>query len=156
MSQVQKGHQEDELLQLVTFRIGEEEFAVDILSVQEIIRLLQITMVPRAPEYVVGVINLRGKVIPVIDLRIRFNRPKAAADNNTRIVVMEFEQRIVGFLVDAVSEVLRIAASTVEPAPPVVAGIGSEYIRGVGKLEDRLLILLDLNTLLSGMQITQD
>lgn len=142
-----------DLLQLVTFRIGEEEFGVDILAVQEIIRLMQITMVPRAPAFIEGVINLRGKVIPVINMRTRFNMPALEHDSNTRIVVMEFDQKIVGFLVDAVSEVLRIPAGTVEAAPPIVAGIGSEYIKGVGKLEDRLLILLDLDNLLSDMNL---
>ena len=142
---------EGDLLQLVTFRIGEEEFGVDILSVQEIIRLMQITMVPHAAAFIEGVINLRGKVIPVVNMRTRFSMPALEHDGNTRIVVMELNQKIVGFLVDGVSEVLRIPASTVEPAPPVVCGIGSEYIRGVGKLEDRLLILLDLDTLLSDM-----
>ena len=137
-----------ELIQLVTFRIGEEEFGVDILSVQEIIRLMQITMVPRASACIEGVINLRGKVIPVINMRTRFNMPAHEHDSSTRIVVMEFGQKIVGFLVDAVSEVLRIPASTVQDPPPVVAGIGSEYIRGVGKLNNRLLILLDLDNLL--------
>ena len=155
MSQSTLGSQDDNLLQLVTFRIGVEEFAVDILAVQEIIRLLQITRVPRAPAYVVGVINLRGKVIPVIDLRVRFGMPEVERDSHTRIVVMEFEQRIVGFLVDAVSQVLRIPAATVEPAPSVVAGVGSEYIRGVGKMNDRLLILLDLDVLMGSLQLTQ-
>ena len=143
--------QEDELLQLVTFSIGEEEFGVNILKVQEIIRTMEITKVPRAPEFVEGVINLRGKVIPVVNMRTRFHLHPVEHDANTRIVVMEFNQKIVGFLVDGVSEVLRIPASTVEAAPPVVCGIGSEYIRGVGKLEGRLLILLDLDTLLSDM-----
>lgn len=143
-----------ELLQLVTFNIAEEEFGVDILSVQEIIRLMQITAVPRAPSYIEGVINLRGKVIPVIDMRRRFNLPQAERDSRTRIIVMEFGVKIVGFLVDAVSEVLRIPASTVEPAPAVVSGIGSEYIKGVGKLDDRLLILLDLDSLLAGTDIS--
>ncbi len=137
------------LLQLVTFRIGEEEFGVDILAVQEIIRLLQITPVPRAPASIEGVINLRGKVIPVVNMRSRFSLPARQATSQTRIVVMELEEKIVGFLVDAVSEVLRIPATTVEEPPPVVAGIGSEYIRGVGKLDGRLLILLDLTHLMS-------
>lgn len=137
------------LLQLVTFRIGEEEFGVDILAVQEIIRLLQITPVPRAPASIEGVINLRGKVIPVVNMRSRFSLPARQATLQTRIVVMELEEKIVGFLVDAVSEVLRIPATTVEEPPPVVAGIGSEYIRGVGKLDGRLLILLDLTHLMS-------
>lgn len=142
---------DDDLIQLVTFRIGEEEFGVDILAVQEIIRLMQITMVPRAPEFIEGVINLRGKVIPVINMRTRFNKAAHTPDSNTRIVVMELEQKIVGFLVDGVSEVLRIPESTVEDPPPVVAGIGSEYIRGIGKLDSRLLILLDLDHLLGSI-----
>lgn len=143
------GISEDNLLQLVTFRIAEEEFGVDILAVQEIIRPTQITMVPQAAAFIEGVINLRGKVIPVINMRTRFGMPVAEFDSKTRIIVMEFEQKIVGILVDGVSQVLRIPVSTVEGAPPVVCGVGSEYIKGVGKLDDRLLILLDLDMLLS-------
>ena len=141
--------QDAELLQLVTFSIGEEEFGVDILSVQEIIRMMDITKVPRAPDFVEGVINLRGKVIPIIDLRRRFGLATRDHDKHTRIIVIEINNMIVGFVVDSVSEVLRIPASTVEPPPPVVAGLESEYISGVGKLHDRLLILLDLDKLLS-------
>lgn len=143
------GISEDDLLQLVTFRIAEEEFGVDILAVQEIIRPTQITMVPQSAAFIEGVINLRGKVIPVINMRTRFGMPVAEFDSKTRIIVMEFEQKIVGILVDGVSQVLRIPVSTVEGAPPVVCGVGSEYIKGVGKLDDRLLILLDLDMLLS-------
>ncbi len=140
---------DDELLQLVTFSIGEEEFGVDILKVQEIIRTMEITKVPRAPQFVEGVINLRGKVIPIIDLRRRFSLNHKAHDSHTRIIVIEINNMIVGFVVDSVSEVLRIPISTVEPPPPVVAGLESDYISGVGKLHDRLLILLDLDKLLS-------
>lgn len=142
---------DDDLIQLVTFRIGEEEFGVDIIAVKEIIRLMQITMVPRAPEFIEGVINLRGKVIPVVNMRKRFNKEQHTPDSSTRIVVMELDQKIVGFLVDGVSEVLRIPETTVEDPPPVVAGIGSEYIRGIGKLDNRLLILLDLDHLLGSI-----
>lgn len=145
--------QEDELLQLVTFSIGEEEFGVDILKVQEIIRTMEITKVPRAQDFVEGVINLRGKVIPIIDLRRRFGLVSKPHDKHTRIIVIEINKMIVGFVVDSVSEVLRIPASTVEPPPPVVAGLESEYINGVGKLHDRLLILLDLDKLLSGADL---
>ena len=140
---------DDELLQLVTFSTGDEEFGVDILRVQEIIRTMAITKVPKAPEFVEGVINLRGKVIPIIDLRRRFGLSARGHDKHTRIIVIEINNMIVGFVVDSVSEVLRIPASTVEPPPPVVAGLESEYISGVGKLHDRLLILLDLDKLLS-------
>ena len=142
--------QDAELLQLVTFSIGEEEFGVDILSVQEIIRMMDITKVPRAPDFVEGVINLRGKVIPIIDLRRRFGLSTRDHDKHTRIIVIEINNMIVGFVVDSVSEVLRIPSNTVEPPPPVVSGLESEYISGVGTLEDRLLILLDLDRLLSG------
>ncbi len=144
---------DDVLLQLVTFSTGDEEFGVDILRVQEIIRTMAITKVPKAPEFVEGVINLRGKVIPIIDLRRRFGLQPKAHDKHTRIIVIEINTMIVGFVVDSVSEVLRIPASTVEPPPPVVAGLESEYISGVGKLEDRLLILLDLDRLLSRADI---
>lgn len=134
----------DELLQLVSFKIGDEEFGVDILKVQEINRMLEVTRVPNAPEYIDGVINLRGKVIPIIDLRRRFGMERKVHDKNTRIVVVELNGKIVGFVVDAVSEVLRIPKSVTEPPPAIVAGIEAEYITAVGKLEDRLLILLDL------------
>ena len=140
--------QENELLQLVTFGIGEEEFGIDILKVQEIIRTMAITKVPNSPSYVEGVINLRGKVIPVIDLRSRFNMEYRAHDSHTRIIVIELHGMIIGFVVDEVSEVLRIQSNTVKPPPPVVSGIESEYIKGVGKLDDRLLILLDLEKLI--------
>ncbi len=146
---------DDELLQLVTFSIGEEEFGVDILKVQEIIRTMEITKVPRAPEFVEGVINLRGKVIPIIDLRRRFGLSSKVHDNHTRIIVIEINSMIVGFVVDSVSEVLRIPVSTVEPPPPVVAGLDSDYINAVGKLQDRLLILLDLDKLLSADDLEQ-
>ena len=149
MSSTALKRHDDELLQLVTFSISDEEFGVDILKVQEIIRTMEISKVPRSPDFVEGVINLRGKVIPIIDLRRRFGLDHKSHDKNTRIIVIEMTDVIVGFVVDAVSEVLRIPASTVEPPPPVVAGMDSEYISGVGKLEDSLLILLDLDKLLS-------
>lgn len=143
----------DRLLQLVTFTISSEEFGLDILKVQEIIRTMEITRVPRAPEFVEGVINLRGKVIPIVDLRARFGMESKSHDSHTRIIVVEVNSLIVGFVVDSVSEVLRIQSNTVEPPPPIVSGIDSEYINGVGKLDDRLLILIDINKLLSYPEI---
>jgi purine-binding chemotaxis protein CheW len=139
----------DELLQLVSFKIGEEEFGVDILKVQEINRMLEVTRVPNTPEYVDGVINLRGKVIPIIDLRRRFGMERKERDKNTRVVVVELGGKVVGFVVDAVSEVLRIPKGVTEPPPSIVAGVEADYITAVGKLEDRLLILLDLEKVLS-------
>jgi len=138
-----------ELLQLVSFMIGDEEFAVDILIVQEIIRMLQITKVPNAPDFVDGVINLRGRIIPVIDLRCKMGMKRIEHDKNTRIVVVEVIGKTVGFIVDAVTEVLRIPSSITEAPPEIVAGVNSEFIKAVGKLEDRLLILIDIEKILS-------
>ncbi len=135
----------EELLQLVSFNIGSEEFGVDILKVQEINRMVEITKVPQAPHYVEGVINLRGKVIPIVDLRKRFNLENKEYDKNTRIVVVDINGNILGMVVDSVSEVLRLPSNTIEPPPEIVTGINSEYIKGVAKLENRLLIFLDLS-----------
>ncbi len=140
------------LLQLVSFNIGDEEFAVDILRVQEIIRIVEITKVPKSPPFVEGVINLRGKVIPIIDLRKRFNLEERKTTKETRIIVVDIDGKVIGLIVDSVSEVLRLPSDTIEPPPPIVAGIESEYIKGVGKLDDRLLILLDLNKIFSSKE----
>jgi purine-binding chemotaxis protein CheW len=137
-----------ELLQLVSFRVGSEEFGLDILRVQEIIRLQPLTRVPNSPGFVDGVINLRGKVIPVIGLRKRLGLEAQASDKETRIVVVEVSGTVLGFIVDSVSEVLRIPADTVEP-PPRLGKVEREYVSGVGKLENRLLILLDIDRLMS-------
>lgn len=134
-------------LQLVTFGIGEEEFGVDILAVQEINRMMELTRVPQSPPEVEGVINLRGKIIPVLDLRKRFGLSTTEHSEQSRIIVVEVQARTLGFIVDRVHEVLRIDSSIVEPAPAMVCSIDSDFIAGVGKLQDRLLILLDLNKL---------
>src|SRR5919205_795777 len=135
--------------QLVVFELGAELYAVDIARVHEIIRLQSITRVPRSPAYVEGVINLRGKVIPVVDLRRRFGLPVAEHTRATRIVVVEIGQQVVGIVVDAVSEVLRVTASLIEPPSPVVAGVDSEYLEAIARLPERLLILLDLDRVLA-------
>lgn len=142
----------DELLQLVSFNLEKEEYGVDILKVREINKMMQITKVPKSPYYVEGVINLRGKIIPVVDLRIKLGMSKIEYDKDTRIIVVEVEDKTLGFIVDCVSEVLRIPKSVTETPPELVAGIDSEYITSVGKLDDRLLILLDLNKLFSNEQ----
>ena len=141
-------HGGGELLQLVSFHLGGEEFGLDILQVQEIIRMMDMTRVPNSPEFVEGVINLRGKVIPVIGLRKRFGLEEHPHDTQTRIVVVEVSGTVVGFVVDSVSEVLRIPADTVEP-PPRLIKVDREYISGVGKLDNRLLLMLDVNRLMS-------
>jgi len=138
-----------EMLQLVTFNLGSEEFALDILLVQEINRRVEITKVPKTPEFVEGVINLRGKIVPVLDLRKRFGLVGHEFTAQSRIIVVNIDNRVLGLMVDSVSEVVQIPARTIEPAPPLVVGIDAAYIKGIGKFEDRLLILLDLGKVLS-------
>jgi len=145
-----KNSNSQEILQLVSYRIGNEEFGTDILKVREIIRTVVITKVPNSPEFVEGVIDLRGKVIPVINLRIKLGIPIKENDYNTRIIVVEMNNSIIGFIVDSVSEVLRIPRDIIEPPPAIVSNVNSEYITAVGKLPDRLLILLDMEKVLTG------
>ncbi len=149
------GSTNPEQLQLVTFGVGSEEFAVDILSVQEINRMMELTRIPQCPPEVEGVINLRGRIIPVVDLRKRFGLEASKQDEQSRIVVVEVHEKTIGFLVDRVHEVLRIDRSIVEQAPSIVSSIDSEYIAGVGKLEDRLLILLDLGRLFAASTVKE-
>jgi len=141
---------ENQIIQLVSFKLGKEEFGVDILKVQEINRMLEITEMPNAPEFVEGIVNLRGRIIPVIDLKKRLQMLPKEHDNSTRIIVVELNGKTtVGFIVDEVSEVLRIESNITEPPPKMVAGINSDCITAVAKLDDRLLILLDMNKILS-------
>lgn len=149
MAKVSNSTESVELLQLVSFLIGKEEFGVDILKVQEINRMFQITKVPNSPDYVDGVINLRGRVIPVIDLRLKMGMTRKEHDKDTRIIVVDLTGRTIGFIVDKVKEVLRIPSSIIEPPPDMAAGINADYITAVGKLEDRLLILLDLDKIIT-------
>jgi len=137
----------DEALQLVTFRLGNEEFGIDIRKVQEINRMIDITKIPNAPPYVEGVVNLRGKIIPIVSLRTKLGLGEADRDKATRIMVVEIEGSILGFIVDSVSEVLRIQDPTIEAPPSVTGSNDSAYIEGVINLSDRILILLDLSVL---------
>lgn len=138
-----------ETMQVVSFKLGSEEYGVDIAQVQEINRMVAITHVPRAPQFMEGVINLRGQLIPIIDLRSRFGMPRVEHSKSTRIVVTEIGAKRVGMVVDSVSEVLRLAVDQIEPAPEMITGVDTEYIRGVGKIEERLIILLDLGRIIS-------
>jgi purine-binding chemotaxis protein CheW len=143
-----------EFLQVVSFNVGEEEFGIEILSVQEIIRLQDLTRVPNSPKFVDGVINLRGKVIPVIALRKRFGLPQQTHDKETRIVVLETHSIVIGLIVDSVSEVLRVPTDAVVP-PPRLGPIEKEFVSGVAKLDDRLLILLDLERIVTAPNLQE-
>ena len=136
--------------QMVLFELGNETYGLDIAAVHEIIRMQPITKVPKAPKYVEGVINLRGKVIPVIDLGKRFGFEKADGAKNNRIVVVNIGETTLGIIVDAVTEVIRIPADSVEPVSDIVSSGHSEYLMGIAKLSDKMVILLALEKLLSG------
>ena len=144
-----KNSQATEQLQLVSFTVGDELFAVDILSVQEINRMMSLTKVPQSIEGIEGVINLRGRIIPVLDLRVQFGLIPSELDENSRIIVVEVQGNTVGFIVDSVQQVLLINKSIVESAPPMTTSIDASYVDGMAKLDDDLLILLNLDNLLS-------
>jgi purine-binding chemotaxis protein CheW len=141
---------DDDLHQLVIFNLGVEEFGVNIMQVQEIIRMPDITRIPRSPEYVKGVINLRGKIIVVMDLDRRFGMNETEMTDESRIVVVDIDGTIIGLVVDSVSEVIRLKGSNIEQTPEIITQkINAEYLKGVGKMDDRLLILLNLENILT-------
>ena len=143
-------HAASDLIQLVSFNLEQEEYGINVLMVREIIRMISITRVPNTPHYVEGVINLRGKVIPIISLRRKFDLADAQYDKRTRIMVMEVVGEMMGFIVDEVSEVIRISENEIQPPPPVVSGgIEQECMAGVINQAERLLVLLDLERLFS-------
>jgi purine-binding chemotaxis protein CheW len=137
----------NDLQQIIGFRVADEEFGLDILRVQEIIRLPQLTRVPNSADFVEGVINLRGKIIPVVSLRKRFGLREAPSDNQARIVVVEASEIVLGFVVDSVSQVLTISAGTIEP-PPLLGKVECNYVSGVSKVGERLIIILDVDRLI--------
>jgi purine-binding chemotaxis protein CheW len=145
-----------DLLQLVVFELGGEEFGVEIMNVQEIIRMPEMTQIPQSPDFVEGVINLRGRIIVVVNLSKRFNLQSRVADESSRIIVVEIGNSVVGMIVDSVNEVLRIPISSVEPAPELVMSkVSRNYLKGVGKIDKRLLILLDLGRVLTVEEVSE-
>ncbi len=136
-------------VQVVAFTMGEEEFACDIQVVSEVIKMLKVTPLPQSLEFIEGVINLRGEVIPVIDLRRRFRMEEAERTKESRIIVVEVEGRMVGLIVDSVSEVIRLPEKQIQEAPDQLAKGRSDLISGVGKVDDRLLIILNTAQILT-------
>jgi purine-binding chemotaxis protein CheW len=145
----------DKDLQLVGFKIGRETFGLPISTVREIIRVPEITAVPDAPDYVEGVINLRGRIIPVVDLRKRFGETLIEADKKNRVVVVEIDRRAIGLIVNSASEVLRIPPSEIEHPSNVFPEGELNFITGVGKLKGRLVILLDLGRMLQRGELSR-
>lgn len=140
--------------QLVVFAVGDEEFGVDISQVREIVRLAQITYLPKAPAFIEGVMNLRGQIIAVTDLAKRLGISAKPRGEATRTIIVEVGNNTVGMIVDSVSEVLRLSGEHVEEVPSLIdTEVPEHYIRGVGKLKDRLLVLLDLNNILTPEEV---
>ncbi|MDD2540764.1 MAG: chemotaxis protein CheW [Desulfuromonadaceae bacterium] len=141
----------DELIQLVSFMLADEEYGVEVLKVREIIRMPTITKMPNVPQHVEGIINLRGKVIPIISMRRRFGLIENENNIQTRIIIMDVVGCLTGFIVDSVSEVIRIHSSEIQPPPSMVlsSGIGQEFITGVFNHAERLLIIMDVDRMFS-------
>lgn len=135
-------------MQVVIFQLNDQTYGIDITAVMEIIRMEEITKLPRTPEFIEGIINLRGTVIAVLDLRKRFGLPTQEVTSDSRIIIVQVADVTFGMIVDAVQEVLRVPTSTIEPAPPMVGGVDAAYLQGIALLEERLIILLDQTRIL--------
>lgn len=144
-----EGASGDPVIQLVTFRLKDETYGINVMQVQEVLRVSEIAPVPGAPGYVLGIINLRGNVVTVIDTRTRFGLPTTERDDSSRIVIIESEQQVVGILVDSVAEVVELRQSEIDSAPNIGNDESSRYIQGVASRDQDLLIVVDLNKLLS-------
>ena len=141
--------------QLISFTIGEEEYGLDLLRVKEVIRMRQITWLPKAPSCVKGIINLRGDVIPIVDLRDRFGLKTIENTATTRVIVVEVEGRLVGIVVDSASQVVRVPADQFDPPPPMAGKTAQRFITGVGKMDEKLIITIDVDRILSTDEMSQ-
>ncbi len=147
--EVKKDASNDEVLQWVTFQLEEETYGINVMQVREVLRYTEIAPVPGAPDYVLGIINLRGNVVTVIDTRSRFGLMQGETTDNTRIIVIESERQVIGILVDSVAEVVYLRSSEIDTTPSVGTDESSKFIQGVSNRDGKLLILVDLNKLLS-------
>lgn len=147
--EVRKDQSNDEVLQWVTFQLEEETYGINVMQVREVLRYTEIAPVPGAPDYVLGIINLRGNVVTVIDTRSRFGLMEGEITDNTRIIVIESERQVIGILVDSVAEVVYLRSSEIDTTPSVGTDESAKFIQGVSNRDGKLLILVDLNKLLS-------
>jgi purine-binding chemotaxis protein CheW len=144
-----------EVKQLISFTVGAEEYGLELLRVKEVIRMRQITWLPKAPSCVKGIINLRGDVIPIVDLRERFGLASQEHTAMTRVIVVEVESRMVGMVVDSASQVLRLASDQFDPPPAVMGEASRDFITAVGKLGEKLVIMIDVDKILSSQEMSQ-
>lgn len=146
---------EEEHEEFATFMIGEEIFGVDILKVRDIIGLSEITPVPRSPHFVKGVINLRGNIVPVVDLRLKFRMPEREYNGATVVIVVEVKGRFIGMIVDSVADVIDIKVESIHDSPHYSANIQEDFIHSVGRKEDKLIIILDVDRILNTGEIAR-
>jgi len=137
-----------DFMHVVSFQLNQEEYAIEITKVKEIILLEGITHIPQVPDFIEGIINLRGNVIPIIDLRMRFGLPAVERGEHARVMVTRMEGKIIGLIVDSVSQVMKIPKTNVQPPPETIASIAGEYILGIGRMDNRMIILLDIEKIL--------
>ena len=136
--------------EFLTFKLGSEEYGIEILKVQEIRCYEQVTKIANAPEFIKGVVNLRGIIVPIVDMRIKFNLGKAEYDQFTVVIILNVAGRVVGMVVDGVSDVIQLAAEQIRPAPDFSSSFDTEYITGLGSVDERMLILVDIEKLMGG------
>lgn len=144
------------VVQLVTFKLDDVEYGIEILAVHEILRIPSITRLPNTPSFIKGVLNLRGNVIPVVDVRERFGFTPAVITEQSRVIVIESDDKLIGLLVDNVSQVLRIRENNIDPPSLLIEGVSEEYIAGVGRLKERLIIILSMQNILFADAETKD
>lgn len=140
-------------MQIVCFNVGKEEYGIEILKVQEILKLPEVTPLPKSAEYILGVIDLRGKVIPIIDLGVRFGISEKSAQNK-RAIVVDIKGKRMGLAIDQVSHVVKLEQKDIEPPPPIVKGISGRFIIGIGKVENKFVIILDIDRIFSADELT--
>ena len=155
MEQARTGESSGEVRQLISFTVGAEEYGLELLRVKEVIRMRLITWLPKAPSCVKGIINLRGNVIPIVDLRERFGLAAQEQTAMTRVIVVEVEGRLVGMVVDSASQVVRVPADQFDPPPPVMGSASKDFITAVGKMGDKLVIMVDVDRILSAEEMSQ-
>ena len=140
-------------VEVLAFRLGQEEYGVDILKVQEIREHAAVTRLVNAPDYIKGLVNLRGVLVPIVDLRLRFKLEQPAQGRTSVVVVLNIGGRVIGMLVDSVSDVIRLGADEIRPAPRMGTALDTDFLLGIGTIDDRMLILLDIERLMSSEEL---
>jgi purine-binding chemotaxis protein CheW len=149
----QEGSDLSSSVQLVSFRVGNEQYGIHIRQVQEIIRMPEITQLPQTDDFIKGIINLRGNIIPIIDMRTRFNMEENEYSELTRVIVLSLDEKFIGIVVDSVSKVLELPDGAIEDAPDIINGLSKEYIEGVGKIDENMIIILKAEKVLTADEI---